>query len=545
MYKRLLQRYRKNTEAEKKARIIVTLLLIFAGLTFLSLVSQLATTADPAYIGLMGAMLFLIGTALLIVKGGHHFIAADVILIMTLLMLVFAQLFVDFYSPVFVVRNGLIVIIIAMLIADRTYQQIYVFTAILLTTILVYLLRVFPDLSAAGSTPDEELYFDLFVNFLILAMAFGLAFARFRLSRRELALAVNRAQKNQELFSNLEETVDKAMGEIRTGEILMNVSSGIQGISENLNGSAGALKDDLTHLTNKLSEVHQGFQELKDHSRKLEQASSDQQNTSDASAAVFQDMGEEIRRIGKETESRREVITEMVQAGEAAGEEITRTSDSIKTITQANQKMLDAVAIIEEVADQTNLLAMNAAIEAAHAGEAGKGFSVVSDEIGKLADTAGKNSREISEDLRGTIDNVNKTAAIIQQAEEYFQAFSVNFTSMKDAVSRTLNDMTKLDKKSEEFQESRNQMTEVSRIMVNTSNQMAGLLKTNRRSMNQIHELSRTIHSDAEERLESLSEELGQLKEQTDALSHMGETNIRVTEDLKKEIRRLHKSLEL
>jgi methyl-accepting chemotaxis protein len=93
----------------------------------------------------------------------------------------------------------------------------------------------------------------------------------------------------------------------------------------------------------------------------------------------------------------------------------------IKDVSNQSQHLLETNEIVDAIASQTNLLAMNAAIEAAHAGEAGKGFSVVSDEIRKLAESSSEQSRVIETALKkvvGTIDTIVDASAHADEAFE-------------------------------------------------------------------------------------------------------------------------------
>jgi methyl-accepting chemotaxis protein len=144
---------------------------------------------------------------------------------------------------------------------------------------------------------------------------------------------------------------------------------------------------------------------------------------SQASAAVEEMIGN-IASIGGVTEKMAvqfKTVGEAATAGMAIQQE---SGGQIKEIVEQSQALQEANRIIATIAAQTNLLAMNAAIEAAHAGEAGRGFSVVADEIRKLAETSSGESQKISTELKQIVDTINRIVKNAKAAEQSFAQVS-------------------------------------------------------------------------------------------------------------------------
>jgi methyl-accepting chemotaxis protein len=108
----------------------------------------------------------------------------------------------------------------------------------------------------------------------------------------------------------------------------------------------------------------------------------------------------------------------------------------IQGIQAQSESLVGANTIIAQIAAKTNLLAMNAAIEAAHAGEAGRGFAVVADEIRTLAENARSQSNSIKEELSGIAKSVQDTVGISAKSQEAFRLVSDQISATDAFIAR-------------------------------------------------------------------------------------------------------------
>jgi methyl-accepting chemotaxis protein len=198
-------------------------------------------------------------------------------------------------------------------------------------------------------------------------------------------------------------------------------------LADSFNQMISSINNVISRVRESASSLAASSEQISAGTEEIASGSQEQAESAASSAEMMREMASAVQTVAMNAEAAAHSAEEATSQAQRGSGVILDTIDGIKDISikmdqlsLESQKIGDIVEVIDEIAEQTNLLALNAAIEAARAGEAGKGFAVVADEVRKLAERSGKATKEIAT-LIGSIQK-NTVSAVEAAAEGNIKA---------------------------------------------------------------------------------------------------------------------------
>ena len=165
-------------------------------------------------------------------------------------------------------------------------------------------------------------------------------------------------------------------------------------------------------------------------------------------------------------------VKELMEASEIGRSGLHDVADDIREIARESEGLLEINSVMESIASQTNLLSMNAAIEAAHAGEVGKGFAVVADEIRKLAESSSEQSKTISEGLKKIKSSIDKIISSTENVLDRFGSIDDRIKTVSDQEENIRNAMEEQGEGSKQILEAIGSLNDITRQVKDGSAKM-------------------------------------------------------------------------
>ncbi len=292
-----------------------------------------------------------------------------------------------------------------------------------------------------------------------------------------------------------------------------SVTRGAKGISDDLAATgeetfaslnqitvnAQGVKDKIIRLDEAVEDSNRSAQEVRSFIGRVSELIQTQASAINESSASIEEMSASIGNIAAATEEKLRVAESLESTANRGEDEMEESVLMIKKVAASASVIMEMIQIIQDIAGRTNLLAMNAAIEAAHAGEFGKGFAVVADEIRNLAESSAESARQITKSLNEVAEYITVAESASDRTGEMFSQIVRSVKDVAAAMSEMKNATYELSIGSTQILDALGSLISTTEEVKSSSEDMNGRIAVIGDSMDELSKISKDTKVGMEE----------------------------------------------
>ncbi len=412
-------------EIRLKATMFSKVLLAIMGLSMLIIVSDFLSSVELSrYISHFVLIAIIFASWLIVRKGYYRQVSTSFFFILTIgfIALRFSRGNCgDATLPVLTAIVGAFIIFSSVFIDKMLFlliqAGIYVFSYIAMIGMLQF--RWGWDTEGSISVPEQI----LFTMVAVVSVCISILMIR-KIVNTVLANMNEKMEQLEEFSRKNKSLIRDSARQLNKASELQNDAQRTLRVSDRIKDHTELLKEDTEKLNRRLENSGEALQVVDRSIEKLRVISQDQSSQVTESSASIEEMAASINNVSAIIQTKSESVENLKKEADNGERTMTQTRGAFDRANALLDEIRNITVMISGIAAQTNLLAMNAAIEAAHAGDAGRGFAVVSSEIRKLAESSSHNAKRIEDTIKEMVTAIEQTGQHVDASGQAFQTIA-------------------------------------------------------------------------------------------------------------------------
>ncbi|MBN2535627.1 MAG: hypothetical protein JXB88_22305 [Spirochaetales bacterium] len=506
----------QSMEIQKKANMLfLVIIMSLPAIIFISILLFFMKSYYLAFI--MGVNLFLYSMVLVLLRIKTYITASNTYILSTFILaniiIFFLPYAINYIITLYAALMS-IMFISSSLLGNRIYQLIIMLVLSIMMLGVLLILNL-PELNNKSFLPFG-------LSFIIICLTNGLVLLIKNITSELMMIAEKEARINKDRYLKLENLVVELQKGKNIGNDIINFTKKTIEVINNLKVNFTDIKNQSIQLNEKLKIVVNSNKEI------LNSTINGKIEIESQNAAVYESSGavEEITNlimnIARVTGEKNKAVKALTDITKTVEEKMTTANQANITVKQSTSNIKDINEVIYSIAQQTDILAMNAAIEAAHAGSTGKGFTIVADEIRKLSENTDINSKNIKKTVNRIIKDIEISSDANNEASVLFTSIQKEIQAFLDMLQEITNGMTELSRGSDKIMQAIVNLRENTSKTTQSITTIEDMIKESRAVITNIESFSNKIA----ESMENAVSEFVKILTNTENLNTIGMENI-------------------